>query len=131
MFTKEDVQRVNTRLATMLLEQGIEIMAWYSCPHAPQAACACRKPLPGMAVAAARDWQLDLPGSYVIGDKRSDMELADAIGGTGILVTTGHGREFTGWARDRARPVFDSVLEAAHYIARSAAEPAPRRGGRP
>jgi D-glycero-D-manno-heptose 1,7-bisphosphate phosphatase len=125
MFTAEDAQRVNARLAALLRDRDVEIMAWYLCPHTPETSCDCRKPLPGMAVAAARDWQLELPGSYVIGDKRADLELADAIGGTGILVTTGHGREFAGWARGHARPVFDSLLAAADYIVKSAGQAVP------
>jgi D-glycero-D-manno-heptose 1,7-bisphosphate phosphatase len=78
-----------------------------------------------MAVAAARDWCLELPGSYVIGDKRTDLELADAIGGTGMLLTSGHGPEFSAWAMDHARPMFDTLLGAAEYIVKSAVESAP------
>jgi D-glycero-D-manno-heptose 1,7-bisphosphate phosphatase len=70
-----------------------------------------------MALAASRDWNIALPGSYVIGDKRTDLELADAIGATGILVTTGHGRAAAGWARERGRLVFDSLAGAARHIA--------------
>jgi D-glycero-D-manno-heptose 1,7-bisphosphate phosphatase len=52
-----------------------------------------------------------------VGDRRTDLELADAIGATGILVATGYGRQFVDWARDRARPVFDDLRGAAGYIA--------------
>lgn len=128
MFTGEDAQRVNARLAAMLRDHDVEIMAWYLCPHAPKTTCACRKPLPGMAIAAARDWQLELTGSYVIGDKRTDLELADAVGGTGILLTTGHGREYAEWARGDARPVFDNLRAAADFIVSSGAEAAPVSG---
>jgi histidinol-phosphate phosphatase family protein len=116
MFTERDAQRVNARVAELLGGFGIEILAWYMCPHAPHAACDCRKPLPGMPREAARDWKLELTGCFVIGDKQCDLELADAIGGTGILVTTGHGREAVAWATDGARPVFSGLREAADYI---------------
>jgi D-glycero-D-manno-heptose 1,7-bisphosphate phosphatase len=116
MFTEGDVQRVNERIVDMLRRGGIEILAWYMCPHLPQTGCDCRKPSPGMALAAAREWNIDLIGSYVVGDKKSDLELADAIGGTGILVTTGHGRDAAEWARAQARPVFDGLRDAAQYI---------------
>ena len=109
MFTEGDAHRVNERLAAMLREREVEILAWYLCPHVPNDSCACRKPMPGMALAAARDCHLELPGSYVIGDTRADIELADAIGGTGILLTTGHGAEFAEWARVQARPVFGDM----------------------
>jgi D-glycero-D-manno-heptose 1,7-bisphosphate phosphatase len=116
MFTAGDAERVNKRIADMLARCGIEVMAWYLCPHAPDVVCDCRKPFPGMALAASREWNVDLVGSYVIGDKRSDLELADAIGGTGILVTTGHGPDAVEWARTHARPIFDGLRSAAAYI---------------
>jgi histidinol-phosphate phosphatase family protein len=117
LFPESDAHRVNARVADLLRAQGIEILAWYLCPHAPEAMCDCRKPLPGMALAASRDWNLELAGSYVIGDKISDLELADAIGATGILVTTGHGADAVAWARGHARPVFDGLRGAAQHIA--------------
>jgi histidinol-phosphate phosphatase family protein len=117
MFTQRDAERVNVRIADLLREGGVDILAWYMCPHAPEVPCTCRKPLPGMALAASRDWNLPLAGSYVIGDKRADLELADAIGAVGILVTSGHGTESVGWARANDRPVADGLLGAAGYIA--------------
>jgi histidinol-phosphate phosphatase family protein len=116
LFTAHDAQRVNERVATLLSRYGIEIRAWYMCPHAPEFACDCRKPLPGMPLAASRDLRLELPGSYVIGDKPCDVELADAIGGTGILVTTGHGRDSVDWATREGRPVAEGLRGAAEYI---------------
>jgi D-glycero-D-manno-heptose 1,7-bisphosphate phosphatase len=118
LFFESDARRVNARLSDMLRAYGIAIMGWYLCPHAPEVQCECRKPLPGMAIAASRDWHLTLPGSYVIGDKQTDLELADAIGATGILVTTGHGRKFADRACREARPVFADLLGAAEYIAK-------------
>jgi len=115
-FTDADARRVNARVDSMLRDQGITILAWYLCPHAPGVECDCRKPLPGMALAAAQDWSLQLAGCFVVGDKRADVELADAIGGTGILLTTGHGRDHLQWARDGARPVFNRFREAASFI---------------
>jgi D-glycero-D-manno-heptose 1,7-bisphosphate phosphatase len=127
MFLESDAQRVNARLGDMLQVHGISIMGWYLCPHAPEAQCDCRKPLPGMAIAASRDWHLTLSGSYVIGDKQTDLELADAIGATGILVTTGHGREFADRARRESRPVFDDLRGAAEYIGKCDVAPAATR----
>jgi D-glycero-D-manno-heptose 1,7-bisphosphate phosphatase len=116
LFTANDARLVNERLAVMLRQEGIHILAWYVCPHAPDTLCDCRKPAPGMALAAAQEWGVALAGSYVVGDKKSDLELADAIGGTGILVTTGHGREAVAWARATARPIFDGLRDVAQYI---------------
>jgi histidinol-phosphate phosphatase family protein len=116
LYREDDAHRVNARVAGLLRGHGIEILAWYLCPHAPEARCGCRKPAAGMALAASRDWNLPLAHCYVIGDKRADLELADAIGGCGILLTTGHGADAAGWAAGQARPVFDSLLGAAEFI---------------
>jgi D-glycero-D-manno-heptose 1,7-bisphosphate phosphatase len=116
IFSDEDARRVNAKVDSLLRGQGINILAWYVCPHAPGVDCDCRKPLPGMALTAAREWSLQLQGSFVVGDKRADVELADAIGGTGILLTSGHGREHLQWATDNARPVFGQFRDAALFI---------------
>lgn len=116
LFTEHDAQRVNERVAALLGRFGIDVLGWYLCPHSPGTVCDCRKPLPGMALRASRDWQLELAGCYVIGDKQCDLELADAIGGTGILVTTGHGSDAVDWARRGSRPVVDGLRGAAGYI---------------
>lgn len=116
-FTTHDAERVNARVGELLKSHRIDILGWYICPHAPEAGCDCRKPLPGMALAAARDLRLELPGSFMIGDKRADLELADAIGATGILVASGHGHSAVDWARGQGRPVFDDFKGAAEYIA--------------
>lgn len=116
MFAQSDAQRVNAKIAELLRGHGIDILAWYICPHAPEALCECRKPSAGMAIAAAGDWNLELAGSYVIGDKQADLELAQVIGATGILVTTGHGAATLAWASEHAVPAFDSMRGAAGYI---------------
>jgi histidinol-phosphate phosphatase family protein len=61
---------------------------WQLCPHRPEDGCDCRKPRPGMVLAAAR--QLGVPAErvVVIGDIESDVLAAEAAGATGILVPT-------------------------------------------
>lgn len=115
-FALADVHHVNQRVAELFAARGVTFLAWYICPHAPADPCQCRKPLPGMPRAAAEELGLTLAGAYVVGDKRIDVELAHAIDGTGILVTTGHGMADAAWARDHDIPVFDSLLGAARFI---------------
>jgi D-glycero-D-manno-heptose 1,7-bisphosphate phosphatase len=117
-FDEAAVHAVNARVAQLLADAGIRIAGWYMCPHAPDTTCDCRKPLPGMALQAQSDLGLDLQGAFVVGDKRSDVELADAIGGTGILVTTGHGSQDLAWAQGAGRLVASDLLQAATLIAR-------------
>jgi D-glycero-D-manno-heptose 1,7-bisphosphate phosphatase len=97
-FGIEAAHAVNARVAELLAEHGVSIAGWYMCPHAPGTDCSCRKPLPGMAQQAHEELGVPLAGCYVIGDKRIDVELGQALGGTGLLVTTGHGQEDAPWA---------------------------------
>jgi D-glycero-D-manno-heptose 1,7-bisphosphate phosphatase len=116
LLTEAEAHQVNARVDALLREQGVRILSWYICPHGPDSDCNCRKPLPGMALEAAREWQLNLAGCFVIGDKRADVELADAIGGRGILLTTGHGHDSKSWALAEGRPVFNEFRQAAQFI---------------
>lgn len=122
-FGVEAVHAVNARVAELLGQHGVTIAGWYMCPHAPDTDCQCRKPLTGMALQARDELGLDLAGCFVVGDKRSDVELADAIGGTGVLVTTGHGDGDIQWARDNGRPVVEGLLQAAAFIEQSLDKP--------
>lgn len=66
---------------------------FYYCPHHPDEHCSCRKPEPGMALAAQKEHGLDLGRSYVVGDTDRDMLLARAVGAKAVLVQTGKQRE--------------------------------------
>lgn len=117
-FSAEQARAVERRLEEILAREGVAIAGWYMCPHAPGENCSCRKPLPGMIHAAARDLDLEPTRSFVIGDKRSDIDLAAAVGAAGILVTTGHGRLDVDYARSVQAPVCRDLLEASEEVAR-------------
>ena len=114
---KAVVESINQYLA-----ERLPIDEFRTCYHDDQDGCDCRKPLPGMALAASRDLKLELSGSFMVGDKRADLELADAIGATGVLVSSGHGQSAVEWARSHARPVFGDFKGAAEYIAAQGSE---------
>lgn len=61
---------------------------WQVCPHAPGDGCACRKPAPGMVLAAAAALGVDPSDVAVIGDIGADVEAARAAGAQGVLVPT-------------------------------------------
>lgn len=115
-FTSDSAEAVNRRIADLLAREGVDILAWYFCPHGPADGCRCRKPLPGMLEQAAREHDLDLPNSFVIGDKRVDVELALAAGCVGILVETGYGRENAAWALTAGYAVCRDLLDASTYV---------------
>jgi len=71
---------------------GITIAKVYFCPHHPDftGECECRKPNPGMILEAAKEFDIDLSKSMLIGDKESDMEAGKRAGiGMNIKITDG------------------------------------------
>jgi D,D-heptose 1,7-bisphosphate phosphatase len=67
--------------------------ASYYCPDAPGVPSNCRKPEPGMVLAAAETHHIDLAASYFVGDKSADIECGRRAGARTVLVLTGYGRE--------------------------------------
>jgi histidinol-phosphate phosphatase family protein len=117
-FSAGQAQAVQDRLKELLAQEGVTIAGWYMCPHEPGANCSCRKPLPGMVRSAARELSLNPSKSFMIGDKRCDIDLAAAIGATGILVTTGHGAMEADYAHSIEAPVCANLVEASEVVAR-------------
>jgi D-glycero-D-manno-heptose 1,7-bisphosphate phosphatase len=117
-FSLDQARAVELRLKDMLAREGIFIAGWYMCPHAPEAACDCRKPAPGMIKAAVHDLDVEPGRSFVIGDKRCDIDLAAAVGAGGILVTTGHGQKDADYARAQDVPVCRDLVEASAEVSR-------------
>jgi len=58
----------------------------YVCPHDGPDRCSCRKPGPGMLLAARRDWALDLGSSWLVGDRWVDIGAAQAAGVRSVLL---------------------------------------------
>lgn len=63
------------------------------CPHDDADGCDCRKPKPGMLLAAARKWDIDLKASFMIGDQWKDMEAGKAAGCTTVLIDRSYNQE--------------------------------------
>ena len=100
LIREEDLEQVHHFIAEAFRQKKARIDAFYHCPHHPTEgtgantrACDCRKPQPGLLLRAARDLQLDLGGSYMIGDKLRDTEAGHQAGCGSILVKTGYGQE--------------------------------------
>jgi D-glycero-D-manno-heptose 1,7-bisphosphate phosphatase len=118
-YTVADMQAIHARMRAELAEAGASIDAIYYCPHHPNDACACRKPLPGMYEQAARELNLDLAASYAVGDKQSDLQPGRQLGCRTILVLTGYGPQHLEQMRQSgAGPdlVARDLLQAAQQI---------------
>lgn len=87
LYGEGEYQRLTDWMRAGFAAAGAPLAGVYHCPHHPQAllaeyrrACDCRKPAPGMLLAAASDLSLDLGRSVLFGDKASDIEAAAAAG---------------------------------------------------
>ena len=124
-FTEEDVRRVHERLRQMLRERDADVDAVYYCPHHPQGQgayrqeCPCRKPATGMHQRAARELNLDLARSVVIGDNVTDILPGTELGCRTVLVRTGYGQSLLDAGALDDVPVDHvaaSLLQAADWI---------------
>jgi histidinol-phosphate phosphatase family protein len=104
----EEFDAVHARFARLLVEAKIPIAGFGYCLHAPKENCACRKPKPGLVPQG-----IDPNSSFVVGDKVSDLELADAIGATGYLVLTGKGKASRDELKAKRYQIFPDLLAVA------------------
>ena len=98
-YTEDDVLHLHRYIDDELALSGAKVDAWFYCPHHPSGRgsyslpCRCRKPLPGMLLEAARQMDIDLTMSVMIGDKIADVKAGLAAGCRTILVRTGYGTD--------------------------------------
>lgn len=118
-MTYDHVEKLNTRIVSTFIENGARITAAYFCPHVDADDCDCRKPKPGMLLRAAKEFEVDLNRSIMIGDAISDMRAGEAAGTACTMVRTGRGvaqeEEMLATFGERW-PVADNVLEAVMSI---------------
>ena len=87
LITAAQVEACNARLAE-LQRDGAVILSSHICFHRAEDGCACRKPAPGMVLAACAELGVDPARCVVIGDVAADLESAAAAGAAAILVPT-------------------------------------------
>ena len=76
LMTADDVDAIHAHAQRGLREMGARIDAFYFCPHGDEDRCACRKPEPGLILRGAKEWNVDLAASFLIGDDDRDIEAA-------------------------------------------------------
>lgn len=119
LFPISSVHEAMARLRRRLRDASVELDGIYFCPHRPDAGCACRKPGSALIERAEDDLNLAARGSFLVGDKRLDVETAHRVGARGILVRTGYGRDEEtreGSAADRPDAVCDDLEQATAWI---------------
>ncbi len=96
-FSEKQMWAVQAEVERQLARAGAALDGFYYCPHHPEGeverfrqVCACRKPATGLIQRAARELDLRLEGSFMVGDKRIDVACGRNAGLTSILVRSGH-----------------------------------------
>ena len=105
--TFEQLHEIHNKMETLLGAEGAYLDGIYYCPHHPHKGyegevpelkfdCECRKPKPGMLLKAAKDFNIDLAASWMIGDGENDIEAGKAAGCKTSLVGRGeYGQDMT------------------------------------
>jgi D-glycero-D-manno-heptose 1,7-bisphosphate phosphatase len=98
-FAEDIIVQVHERLRCDLETGSAKLDAIYYCAHHPSVGeppyrldCDCRKPKTGLIDRAARDFQIDLARSWMVGDRYGDIELARNAGLHSAFVLSGYGR---------------------------------------
>jgi D-glycero-D-manno-heptose 1,7-bisphosphate phosphatase len=115
-FQESAVHAVNERVESLLNAEGAKVDRYYFCPDHPDSVSTHRKPEPGMALDAARDFDIDLAASIVVGDKPCDIDLGKAIGATTVLVRTGYGAKHEVAQDCDPDYVIDSIAELSAIL---------------
>ena len=131
-FSLQSLACVERRIQELLASSAAEIDAFYYCPHLPQAPnvryavrCLCRKPQPGLLRQAAREWQIDLAQSWLVGDILDDVEAGNRARCRTVLVDNGNETEWRLGAHRQPNHRVGTLQQAARLIIASAGR-APR-----
>ena len=107
LLSRETVDAMHALLAELLPLDDIRV-----CPHDDADDCECRKPKPGMLVDAARDHGIALEQSFMVGDRRNDVEAGRAAGCTCVFLD----RKYSERMPDRPDIVVRDLGEAVAWI---------------
>ncbi|MDM8528599.1 HAD family hydrolase [Anaerolineales bacterium HSG24] len=91
ILTPQDVEAIHDRMMSEITAHGGRIDRVIYCPSTPDEDLPCRKPKPGMLLDAAKEMELNLNESYMVGDAASDLLAGQRVGCRNFLVLTGRG----------------------------------------
>ena len=94
-FPQHQFDACHTHTLNLFCSQGVTFDEIFICPHLPDDSCECRKPRTGLLTKYLAATDIDLAASAVIGDRSTDMELAERIGVRGLLINTDHDNAMT------------------------------------
>jgi D-glycero-D-manno-heptose 1,7-bisphosphate phosphatase len=94
-----------------IMRRELPVDAIKSCFHTRADRCDCRKPKPGMILEAASELGIDLARSYMVGDRKGDVDAGRAAGCTTVFIDLGYAEP-----APTADYIVYSLAEAAHLI---------------
>ena len=112
LINLKEFEQINNKVLELISPSGITILKTYICPHAENDNCNCRKPQPTLLLQAAKEFNIDLASSWMIGDRPSDVLTGVNAGTKTILTKTGVPTVESKFATLTT----PSLLEAAQYI---------------
>lgn len=120
----EEILAIHQSIIELFEAGGASIVGSVICPHDPASRCVCRKPKPGMLLAASRTWGCRLEDSWMVGDAITDVQAGAAAGCRTMLVRTGRGAKHEDDTRN-AHPGCVMVPSLALGLDRLLADPTP------
>jgi D-glycero-D-manno-heptose 1,7-bisphosphate phosphatase len=131
-FTEAALAAVRCRVHQLLAAEGVALHDFLYCPHHPDGAvaryavtCSCRKPQPGLLIAAAARHGLDLSRSWAVGDILDDVEAGRRAGCRTVLIDNGSETEWVDGELRRPHHVARDLEGAARAILSFSGRPAP------
>ncbi len=115
-FSLQTLQDMHHKMCSLINHAGGLISDIAYCPHTPEDNCTCRKPKAGLLTRLAADHQIDLTQAIVIGDSLRDLQAADQVGATGLLVLTGKGQRTRQQNPTLPYPIFETLYDATKSI---------------
>jgi D-glycero-D-manno-heptose 1,7-bisphosphate phosphatase len=117
LFSAETLNEIHRKMVSAVEAEGGKIAGIFVCPHAPDAHCDCRKPLPGLMQQIESAFGCALTGQPVVGDSERDLRAAQAVGARAMLVRTGNGRATEARLAGREHlEVFDDLAAVASAL---------------
>ena len=122
-FKEASLKGVESRLNELLKTRHLKLDGFYYCPHHPDGiiteyaiACECRKPNPGMLKQSAKEHNIDLHRSWMIGDILNDVEAGNRAGVKSILIDNGNETEWIEGAFRKPVYTAKNINDAAGFI---------------
>ena len=114
MYSEKELVEMNEKMQRMLSVRGASIDGIFYCPHGPEANCICRKPKPGLLFQIAKQFDIDLSQTPMVGDNISDIQAAKMANAKPVLVRTGKGEYVMQHFPEALDvPVYDDL---AHFV---------------